>query len=118
VFFFDSSKMSAKCAAEARAAVLSFFQAPPEYTVVFTANTTGALKLVGESYPFAEGSTFVLCADSHNSINGIREFANKHKARVSYIDATNRGGFDIIVAKVIPFFTCISIPTFICFASL
>jgi molybdenum cofactor sulfurtransferase len=96
----DSSRLSAKCVADARAAVLSFFQAPPEYTVVFTANATGALKLVGESYPFAEGSSFVLGADSHNSVNGIREFASRHGARVCYIESTNRGGFDVMVAKV------------------
>jgi len=68
--------------------------------VVFTANATGALKLVGESFPFTEGSTFVYGVDSHNSVTGIREFAMQKGARVAHIDATNRGGFDIIVAKV------------------
>jgi len=63
-----SSKLSADCANEARQAVLSFFQAPPDYTVIFTGNATGALKLVGESYPFTGGSTFVLAEDSHNSV--------------------------------------------------
>ncbi|KAH9920973.1 pyridoxal phosphate-dependent transferase [Fomitopsis serialis] len=48
------SKLSSACANEAREAVLSFFRAPPGYTVVFTANATGALKLVGESFPFSE----------------------------------------------------------------
>jgi molybdenum cofactor sulfurtransferase len=96
----DSSKLSTRCAEEARAAVLSFFQAPPEYTVVFTANATGALKLVGESYPFTEGSSFILGVDSHNSVNGIREFASRRGARVGYIESTSRGGFDVAVAKV------------------
>ena len=68
--------------------------------MVFTANATGALKLVGESFPFTEGSTFVYGVDSHNSVTGIREFAMQKGARVAHIDATNRGGFDIIVAKV------------------
>ena len=36
--------------------VLDFFNASPdEYTVVFTANASQALKLVGESYPFQPG---------------------------------------------------------------
>jgi molybdenum cofactor sulfurtransferase len=64
----SSSNLSTRCADEARAAVLSFFKAPPEYTVIFTANTTASLKLIGESYPFAEGSSYVLGTDSHNSV--------------------------------------------------
>ena len=39
------------------------------------ANATGALKLAGESYPFAPGGRFLLTFDNHNSVNGIREFA-------------------------------------------
>ena len=38
----------------ARRYVLSYFHASPEeYTVIFTPNASGALKLVGESYPFS-----------------------------------------------------------------
>jgi len=54
---------------EARAAVLSYFKAPPDYTVIFTANASAALKLVGESYPFTGGSSLVLGVDSHNSVS-------------------------------------------------
>lgn len=64
-----SSEASLKSANEARAAVLSFFKAPPEYTVVFTSNASGALKLVGESYPFTADSSYVLGVDSHNSVS-------------------------------------------------
>ena len=43
----------------ARAAVLAFFNADPEeYTAIFTANASGALKLVGESYPFQPGGRY------------------------------------------------------------
>ncbi len=36
--------------------VLKYFNASPdEYMVIFTPNSTGALKLVGESYPFCAG---------------------------------------------------------------
>ena len=64
----SSSSLSLKCADDARAAVLAFFNAPPEYTVIFTANASGAFKLVGESYPFTGGSSYVLGSDSHNSV--------------------------------------------------
>ncbi|KAJ7647908.1 methyltransferase type 11 [Roridomyces roridus] len=96
----NSSKLSLECANGARAAVLSFFRASSEeYTVVFTANATGALKLVGESYPFAGDSSYVLSADSHNSVHGIREFARHRGARVCYIPPTATGGFEPEIAQ-------------------
>ena len=103
-----SSTLSSTCADEARAAVLSFFRAPPEYTVVFTNNATGALKLVGESYPFTNESTYVLCEDSHNSVQGIREFARRAGAKVCDIESTQSGGFVESTAKVrfFPFGPC------------
>lgn len=88
------SQLSARYASEARQAVLSFFRAPPGYTVIFTANATGALKLVGEAFPFTEGSSFVLGADSHNSVHGIRQFALQRKAEVHYIQSCPQGGVD------------------------
>ena len=40
----------------AREYVLKFFNADPdEYLAIFTSNASGALKLVGESYPFRGG---------------------------------------------------------------
>ncbi|HNT75732.1 MAG TPA: aminotransferase class V-fold PLP-dependent enzyme [Anaerolineae bacterium] len=70
----------------ARAAVLEFFNAPPdEYEVIFTANASGALKIVGESYPFDAGCQYVLTFDNHNSVNGIREFSRGHRAQITYI---------------------------------
>ncbi|KAJ7592057.1 pyridoxal phosphate-dependent transferase [Mycena floridula] len=95
----NSSALSKKYADEARATVLSFFHAPPEYTVVFTSNASGALKLVGESYPFTGGSSYVLGNDSHNSVHGIREFATYRGSRVCYIPSTPQGGFELPVAK-------------------
>jgi molybdenum cofactor sulfurtransferase len=72
--------------ADARQAVLEFFGAPPdEYHCVLTANATGALKLVGEAYPFAPGGSFALMTDNHNSVNGIREFARQKGAAVAYV---------------------------------
>lgn len=99
-YLHHSSKLSATCANEARAAVLSFFHAPPGYTVIFTANATGALKLVGESFPFEARSTYVLGADSHNSVHGIREFASRSGAKVCYINSTQNGGFVKSIAEV------------------
>ena len=69
-----------------RRAVLAFFNAEPDaYEVVFTPNATGALRLVGEAYPFRAGDRFLLTFDNHNSVNGIREFARARGAETSYV---------------------------------
>jgi molybdenum cofactor sulfurtransferase len=71
---------------EARAAVLGFFHADPEeYVAIFTPNATGALRLVGEAYPFQPGDRFLLTFDNHNSVNGIREFARARGAETTYV---------------------------------
>lgn len=70
----------------ARHYVLHFFNADPaQYDLVFTPNASGALKLVGESYPFGPGDHYLLTFDNHNSVNGIREFAHAKGASVTYI---------------------------------
>lgn len=71
---------------QTRDTVLNFFNASPEeYMVIFTQNTTNAIKLVGESYPFGAGDTFLLTSDNHNSVNGVREYARGKGAAVHYI---------------------------------
>jgi len=70
---------------DARRSTLAFFGADPdEYEVVFTANASGALRLVGEAFAFRRGSRLVLSADNHNSVNGIREIARVRGADVQY----------------------------------
>ena len=70
----------------ARRHVLSYFHASPEeYVVIFTPNASGALKLVGESYPFTQSGRYLLTFDNHNSVNGIREFAQAKGAPITYI---------------------------------
>jgi molybdenum cofactor sulfurtransferase len=71
---------------QARAYVLEFFNtSPEEYLAIFTSNASGALKLLGESYPFEPGGRYLLTYDNHNSVNGIREFAAEKGTRVSYL---------------------------------
>jgi selenocysteine lyase/cysteine desulfurase len=70
----------------ARRRVLQFLDVDEStHDVCFTANTSAAIKLVAESYPFQPQSTFLLSADNHNSVNGIREYARRGGARVRYI---------------------------------
>lgn len=73
-----TSMASTEAVEAARQKVLAFFNATEDYHCIFTPNASGALKIVGECYPFQEDGTYLLTADNHNSVNGIREFcANK-----------------------------------------
>ena len=71
--------------------VLEYFNAADDYILVFTQNASGALKLVGESFPFAPGSRYLLTFDNHNSVNGIREFARAKDATVAYAPLVTPG---------------------------
>jgi molybdenum cofactor sulfurtransferase len=80
-----SSAVATRLVERARRSVLEYFNArDDQYIVIFTQNASGALKLVGESYPFADGR-YLLTFDNHNSVNGIREFARSRGARVTYL---------------------------------
>lgn len=87
-----TSQLAGRLVDEARAKVLDFFNAH-DYHCIFTQNASASLKIVGESYPFRQGSRFVLTSDNHNSVNGIREFCNgkggsTHYATLNYKDLT------------------------------
>jgi selenocysteine lyase/cysteine desulfurase len=67
-----TSSVATELVERARASVLSFFRASPdEYVAIFTPNATGALRLVGEAYPFRAGDRFLLTFDNHNSVKTI-----------------------------------------------
>jgi len=69
----------------ARHYVLKYLNADPdEYVVIFTANASNSLKLVGEAYPFKENGQYLLTFDNHNSVNGIREYARCCDAKITY----------------------------------
>jgi selenocysteine lyase/cysteine desulfurase len=71
---------------ETKANLLRFLDAPAdEYVVVFTANTSAAIRLVAESYPFSPSEGLALSSDNHNSMNGIREYARSKGAPARYI---------------------------------
>ncbi len=75
---------------EARARVLRFFDADPdEYVVCFAANTSSAIQLVASAYPFGPDAPFILSADNHNSVNGVRAYAERAGARVHYLPLDN-----------------------------
>jgi selenocysteine lyase/cysteine desulfurase len=80
------SRRSTAVLDEGRARLLAHLDADPdEYVVCFTPNATGAVKLVAEGYPFGPDGAYVLSADNHNSLNGVREYARRAGARVAYV---------------------------------
>ncbi|GAB3434988.1 aminotransferase class V-fold PLP-dependent enzyme [Actinophytocola sediminis] len=87
-----------------RARVLAHLNADPaEYVAVFTANATGAARLVGEAYPFSGETRLVLTFDNHNSVNGLREFARRAGAATDYVPAAApqlRVDQDVLVAEL------------------
>jgi selenocysteine lyase/cysteine desulfurase len=89
-----ASRRSTAMIDEVRETVLRFFGVDSStHEVCFTANTTAAIKLVAESYPFDRDTTFALTVDNHNSVNGIREFARVKGARIEYgLPATSGPG--------------------------
>jgi selenocysteine lyase/cysteine desulfurase len=81
-----ASRASTARVAAARGRVLRFFDADPdEYCVCFTANTSGAIHLVASGYAFGPEAPFILSADDHNSVNGVRAYAERAGARVHYL---------------------------------
>jgi selenocysteine lyase/cysteine desulfurase len=81
-----TSEASTELVERARARVLAHVNASPEeYVAIFTPNATGAARLVGEAYPFTRRSRLVLTFDNHNSVNGLREFARRRRARTVYV---------------------------------
>ncbi len=81
-----ASALTSTYLSQARLSVLEFLNADPdEYVVIFTANATQALKLVGEAYPFNADGEYLLTFDNHNSVNGIREFARTRGCAATYV---------------------------------
>ncbi len=70
---------------QTRREVLAYFGTDAaDYVLIFTLNASGAIKLVGESFPFAPGGRLLLTFDNHNSMNGVREFARTKGATFAY----------------------------------
>jgi selenocysteine lyase/cysteine desulfurase len=80
------SRASTEAMEQARTRLLQFFDVDEStHDVVFTANTTAAIKLVAEGYPFDRNTSLVLSSDNHNSVLGIREYARRAGACVQML---------------------------------
>jgi molybdenum cofactor sulfurtransferase len=64
---------------QTRLAVLEMFNADPaHFDIVFTANATGAIKLVTEGFSgYEDGFEYCYHRNSHTSLVGVRELAHR-----------------------------------------
>lgn len=77
------SRASTRLIEQMREQVLRFLGVDESsHVVCFTANSSAAIKLVAESYPFGRQRRLLLSADNHNSVNGMREYARHAGAAV------------------------------------
>jgi selenocysteine lyase/cysteine desulfurase len=80
------SRASADVMNAARDLILRFLDVDSStHDVCFTANATAAIKLVAESYPFGPETSLVLSVDNHNAVNGMREYARRAGAAITYL---------------------------------
>src|SRR4029450_12690979 len=56
-----------------------------DYACIFTPNATGALRLVGEAYPFGPDDRFLATVDNHHSAHGMRGFGRARGAHTAYV---------------------------------
>ena len=59
-----------------------------QYSVVFVASATQALKLIGENYPWDESKKYVYTKFNHNSVLGIRRYAMRKGATFSVVNSS------------------------------
>lgn len=83
----ESSTRASDGLRRAREVTLRHFNtSAQQYDIIFTANATAALKLVGESFPWSDSSEFAYTVQNHNSVLGIREYAAEHGAQFSALE--------------------------------
>lgn len=72
--------------------------------VVMVLSLAGALKLVGEAFPWQDGSQFVYTQDNHNSVLGIRELALDCGATASCVEVDSHKGASCCMMDVFAWF--------------
>lgn len=75
-----TSKLTDDLVDQVRYKILSSFNTTcNEYTVIFTAGATASLKLVAESFDFADRGCFAYLRDTHTSVLGMRAVAQTER---------------------------------------
>ncbi|EDO48957.1 predicted protein, partial [Nematostella vectensis] len=78
----QSSQHTTEIITDVRHRILRHFNSSAdEYSVIFTAGATAALKIVAESFDWKLGACFCYLQNSHTSVVGVREVAVKYDVR-------------------------------------
>lgn len=80
---FTAQNTTASLVETTRKAVISYFQAH-DYHCIFTQNTTQALRLVGEHYPFDETSQLLLLAENHHTYTDFKDYCSRKGSSYAY----------------------------------
>ncbi|CAG8505089.1 15397_t:CDS:2 [Acaulospora morrowiae] len=79
-----SSSLTSHRVEQVRLRILQHFDANPEdYQVIFTPNATGAIKVAGEMFPWTNKTKFMYLRESHNSLVGLRRYAEEFGSRIT-----------------------------------
>jgi molybdenum cofactor sulfurtransferase len=88
-----ASSLTTDLVEEARDLVLEFLGTSSEkYTCIFTASASASLRLVAESFPWSSDSLFMYTRDNHNSVLGMRSWAQHFGARFRTVDTDELEG--------------------------
>jgi len=84
-----TAKAETAAVREARLKVLKHFGSEfGEYEIVFTSGATGAIKVVGDYFPFNErGAAMSYLSDNHTSVLGLRNLARSEGASCFVVDS-------------------------------
>ncbi|OLL23779.1 Molybdenum cofactor sulfurase [Neolecta irregularis DAH-3] len=91
-----ASQLTCRRIDDIRLKVLQLFNADPEcFDLVFVANATAAIKLVGEAFRELENWEYCYSEDSHTSMIGLREWSSSSKclskfAMISHMNTPQR----------------------------
>jgi molybdenum cofactor sulfurtransferase len=88
-----ASSFTTELVEEVRDLVLQFLGTKSDkYTCIFTASATASLRLVAESFPWSANSLFLYTRDNHNSVLGMRAWAQHFGARFKTVDLEDLEG--------------------------
>lgn len=76
-----------KAIEDVRDRIVEHFNVPlGTYSVIFTQSTTAGLRLLGDAFPWTKKSKYLYSKVNHNSVLGIRKFAQAHNASYQTMD--------------------------------
>lgn len=80
----NSSSNSTRLVEITRKELLDLVNAQGQYSLIFTQNSSQALRILAETLPWDANTSFIVSEDNHNSVHGMRSQAQKAGAKIRY----------------------------------